>query len=347
MNEHENHEPLHNGHDGSAVAHALSGPARRDSCEVADGTLSPIRDLPARLHETESGVYNEIIAYALATASAWSYSKPEHLGAVMTSLGFDEDCSPQHIELSNGALFLDADATLLCHSTMGVGILCFRGTQPTNVIDWLADLSFRKEPFYSWGRVHGGFYHTLVPAWHFILLALQQAIQGSSADGKPHARAPLRALYLTGHSLGGALAVLAAAMIHKNHRAIRKTIRGVYTFGQPMVGDAEFAGRCQHEFGRCLFRHVYDNDVVPRYPPRLAGQFTSFGQEFASTPSGWSFRHRGVEQAPDLFASTLMGGLAWVAQQFPSLHRFRAPFSWADHAPHNYLRCSRLCLVPC
>ncbi len=44
-------------------------------------------------------------------------------------------------------------------------------------------------------------------------------------------------IIVTGHSLGGSLAILAAADLHKTHGKIDQ----VYTFGQPRVGNAAFA----------------------------------------------------------------------------------------------------------
>jgi predicted lipase len=44
-------------------------------------------------------------------------------------------------------------------------------------------------------------------------------------------------IIVTGHSLGGSLAILAAADLHKSHGKIDQ----VYTFGQPRVGNAQFA----------------------------------------------------------------------------------------------------------
>lgn len=77
-------------------------------------------------------------------------------------------------------------------------------------------------------------------------------------------RNELEALYITGHSLGGALAVVAAALIHVDPHLnrIREKLRGIYTYGQPMVGFGDFATRFEEEFGKKLFRHVYRKDIM-------------------------------------------------------------------------------------
>src|SRR5262249_54451343 len=65
-------------------------------------------------------------------------------------------------------------------------------------------------------------------------------------------------VWLTGHSLGAALATLAAARWAAGHR-----VQGLYTFGSPRVGNAAFAATVP---GPC-YRFVNNNDVVTRLPP--------------------------------------------------------------------------------
>ncbi|WP_437679049.1 lipase family protein [Sorangium sp. So ce131] len=179
-------------------------------------------------------------------------------------------------------------------------------------------------------------------------------------------RSKLEALYITGHSLGGALAVLAAAMIYSEEelRDLRPLLRGIYTFGQPMVGDRAFARNFQKHFGHMLFRHIYDKDVVPHLPPRTAGDFEHFGQEYKRERGGWVSSDGASARQARFGALALAGSLAsWLAEQFPIdplfpdvgrmawvkrnlmppiLHkRWWLRYSMADHMPINYLRTSR------
>lgn len=169
------------------------------------------------------------------------------------------------------------------------------------------------------------------------------------AGGAPRPAAEpsgLKALYITGHSLGGALAVLAAALIHVDPELahVRDHLRSVYTYGQPMVGDQDFASRFQHEFGGKLFRHVYGRDVVPRLPPLTMGLFEHFGSEFRSSEDGWMYRSKPASRALTLAGSTFVGAFAWIQRQLaglPFLRYVPTPFSWGDHSPLNYLRTSQ------
>ena len=76
-------------------------------------------------------------------------------------------------------------------------------------------------------------------------------------------------VFLAGHGLGGSLAVLAA------HRLVGESgipVRGIYTFGQPRVGDESFADTFADvlsltEDGSPLYRVVYKEDIVPRLKP--------------------------------------------------------------------------------
>ena len=51
---------------------------------------------------------------------------------------------------------------------------------------------------------------------------------------------PKSKIFITGHSLGAALAVLCAAEIGAQDRSLGLNVTGVYTYGEPRVGNAAF-----------------------------------------------------------------------------------------------------------
>lgn len=79
---------------------------------------------------------------------------------------------------------------------------------------------------------------------------------------------PFRSLptFLVGHSLGGALAVLAALELD----AAKVSVAGVVTLGQPRVGNEEFAAAFERGLGTKYKRFVFENDPIPHLPPSPA-----------------------------------------------------------------------------
>lgn len=133
-------------------------------------------------------------------------------------------------------------------------IVCFRGTE--ELVDYATDAAARPLP-HAWGTVWGTLHTGFATAFSdSVRQALIDAV-GELAEGG-------RGIWVTGHSLGGALATLAAAELAKAEHEIQ----GVYTFGQPRVGDQSFAKAYDDLLGKRHFRFVNNNDVVTEVPPK-------------------------------------------------------------------------------
>ncbi|WP_300033394.1 lipase family protein [uncultured Roseobacter sp.] len=154
-------------------------------------------------------------------------------------------------------------------------VVSFRGTEPDRLLDILADLLAL--PLMAWnvpGRLHTGFWQALREVWLDPGMPMlvwpdpddSEASQGlSEVLGQFRRSAPSAPVWICGHSLGGALATLAAARLVADGTLDADDIAGVYTFGQPRVGDADFAG--SYPLAERHFRMVNRNDIVTRVPP--------------------------------------------------------------------------------
>jgi triacylglycerol lipase len=202
----------------------------------------------------------------------------------------------------------------------GFAILAFRGTLGAD--DWLSDLDCPPVPWEGEGEVHRGFKRQLDPVW-------------------PEVRAALDALdvpaFYTGHSLGAALATLAAA---RRLREGGAPPAALYTFGSPRVGTAELARVFPAAFLHC--RVVNDRDVVATLPPRRLSAAV-FGSAYRHVGVPFRIRRDGALErgAPDDDAApALFDELKerWREE----LARIREAGVWncveplIDHAPVNY-----------
>ena len=326
--------------------------------------VDTLRDSPAypRLVDTLLAIrpteYSPLAAHVCAVASGWVYTK-ENAGAVvmraMAQLGLD-GVSYEEVALHNDLMFVASTAVLLQSPCGRLAILCYRGTEPQNLASWMADFDVRprfvRMGVGAQGRpslVHLGFFRNLRVTWHAVREALGRALEGRSVGGRAngHLR-PLEALYITGHSLGAAIAALAGVYLAADpieSRHFRTKLRGIYTFGQPMIGDVDFAAACDEDplLRRGVFRHVYGRDVVPHLPPLVYGRFAHFGRELrAPSGRGWREEPHRAEQAPDVIFSIFVVPRItyWAAQLAITRNLATLGYSWYDHLPQFYIEAS-------
>ena len=183
-------------------------------------------------------------------------------------------------------------------------VVAFRGT--AGLRDVVTDLMAWRVRWGPGGRVHAGFSAALRRIWPRLVLSL-----GGHDDG--------RVLY-TGHSLGAALATLAATLIPPH---------ALITFGSPRVGDAAF---------RALLANV---DVT---------RLTGCTDVVCAVPPGWlGFEHVGAMTYVDRHGHLHVDPPTELIRDDASIGRreYRRAFAWrlgnvwsrrlADHAPVNYL----------
>lgn len=167
-------------------------------------------------------------------------------------------------------------------------LVAFRGTQPNHPVDWLSDGKAKhREWAHDTGKVHTGFYEALDVVWK----------DGQGVLPRRLSNRGNRTVWITGHSLGGALAELCAARACFDPRITSIPIEAVYTFGQPRVGDEAFAKLLQNRLGVNIHRFVNDRDIVPRVP--------LFSMHYCHYGNMTFFDHAGTERATASALETL------------------------------------------
>ena len=84
-------------------------------------------------------------------------------------------------------------------------------------------------------------------------------------------------VWLTGHSLGGAIAILAANCLLEQVEP-KINVSGVYTFGAPRVGNSHYRDHINDKFKSQYWRFMNDNDPVPDIPfPELIYRYSREG----------------------------------------------------------------------
>lgn len=260
-----------------------------------------------------------IVPHVMATCSAYAYAgfhsqgDPETVAMIMARLGLEENHC-RVFEQRVDALYIASAGYLIQDRDRRVAVLCYRGTQPEDVASILTDADVRPEMLCVEleGRrheVHAGFYRNVRATRHVIIEALERAVRGESLNPREEGTlgGGLEALYITGHSLGGAMAALmAVTLVHEpRFRHIAEKLKGVYTFGQPMIGGPDLADACREAPGPLrdrLLRYIFDRDVVPALPPRPVGPYAPFGREFHYR------RRRGLTDTALTFATDSAAG---------------------------------------
>src|SRR5271165_6846052 len=242
-------------------------------------------------------------------------------------------------------MFIFSTGYLLQSRCGRVVILCYRGTEPAGLLNWIGDADVGPESLDLTEddaqplRVHAGFYRNMRATRLAVLDELRLALQGKSlADPEQTLEYSLQALYVTGHSLGGAMAVLFALTLDGDgaERAIVERLRAIYTFGQPMVIGEPLPPRAA-QVGPMLFRHVRQRDPVPALPPAMWGKFAHFGHEYQYADGRWepaavpTLQLAGIKELPRSM-------LAFVASE---KRRAKLRYSLVEHGPHYYIAALR------
>jgi len=127
-------------------------------------------------------------------------------------------------------------------------IIAFAGTDPVHFLNWLNNFTLGKPA----SPVHAGFRQAAAAVWDDVKTAIATAL----ADNSP--------IFITGHSLGAAIAVNIADFARLE---LKLKDRQIYLYGCPRPGRAEFVTPYNEAFGKTTYRLVNGTDIVPTVPP--------------------------------------------------------------------------------
>ncbi len=211
-----------------------------------EGLLTRAPDVTPYLENMSiDSIEEESFSWATALSSALAshvvyFNESKLIEQVEDAWGFDY-C--QFIKRDNIECFVAGKES-------GSAIVSFRGSQGKR--DWLTNLNMisTSQPY---GRVHRGF--------RSAFMAVKAPIEKVLNSNK------VTSVIMTGHSLGGAIATIAAAewLEWFNNQNIK--LNGIYTFGQPAVGKGRFPEFIEEHFSDSIYRFVNDDDIVTRLPP--------------------------------------------------------------------------------
>lgn len=190
------------------------------------------------------------------------------------------NASADYLETLSTPVFLFQDAKI----NAKLVVVAFRGTDPFSADGWSTDIDLSYYEIENVGKVHRGFAKALGIIQKDNTMPSQLLEQGKDGiDLKPYAYYeivkllkgilllnPKAKFIVTGHSLGGALsAMFAAALAIHGETELLGKLQGIYTYGQPRIGDQQFRTYMEQKLSKFNWsynRYVYSFDIVPRVP---------------------------------------------------------------------------------
>ena len=163
-----------------------------------------------------------------------------------SEIAYLDDAMKQYADLGyTGHTFFDIDGAQ-CHAVWNDDeyALCFRGTEPSEIGDIIADLNAIPRGAMTHGLVHSGFMGELDKLWQNVT--------------EHHGKHKDKKFYITGHSLGAAMATIATSRFEEFTK-----VESLFTFGSPRAGTRSFVKNIKTPH----FRFVNNNDIVTSVPP--------------------------------------------------------------------------------
>jgi triacylglycerol lipase len=227
---------------GGAYLLAFGSPGGEETIVEKDGE-GPDDNVPRVLVEILRDTWDAFseqsnwpAARAMGEVSLAAYLSPVEAEARFKELGYESVSV-----ISNGSLL---GYVLTANDS---AVIVFRGTDDPG--DWVVNLNTRSSETRD-GIVHRGFFEAY--------LKLDNQINSILSETSP------KHIWITGHSLGGALAVMCAYELGEKYKM---KIDGLITFGQPMVARPMLTSRIEGLLPARYVHFVNERDIVTRIPP--------------------------------------------------------------------------------
>jgi hypothetical protein len=246
-----------------------------------DETSAIGQNFAFKVRAERTAAYSLDNAYWMAMLSGAAYAEQTDLPKALAGVGIN--VTAPGYELKTFDVIPSSQAFYL--ATPDAAFLAFRGS--SDLIDWTVTNkdSTPRIGFAPGAVVHTGFARSAENLWG------NGPLQGDMAAflRKRHSKSGGKPLYVGGHSLGGALAILVSELAlfdgcqkdpawraqktSSNAEGCRKDyipIEAIYTYGQPVVGDAGFAALVAARLPATKTKYVRVvnmNDVVTTAQP--------------------------------------------------------------------------------
>ena len=154
--------------------------------------------------------------------------------------------------------------------------IIYRGSE-SKLTDWKTNFTFHKN---SWpkhedkGEVHTGFYDAVESVWSELESKVNREAQLIHKNGET------ANIWVSGHSLGGALAQVTVAKFLLNGIPENTQLGISYVYASPRFASKKLARYIDDTFDQDIFRIVADSDLIPRTPHRFAGYKNCFTLKF-------------------------------------------------------------------
>ncbi|RAL08914.1 lipase family protein [Aspergillus homomorphus CBS 101889] len=244
--------------------------ARELGIAAALGLLAQAAPAPIERRSVSTALLDKMELFSQYSAAAYCSS---NINSASTALSCSTDNCPLVVsaaptvldEFNETAEFGDTAGFIAVDATNKAIIVSFRGSH--DLSNWIANIDFGltdASSICSGCEIHSGFWK----AWETVASTITAKIEAALTSHADYE------LVFTGHSLGAALAAVAATVLRNDGYTV-----DLYNFGQPRIGNLALADYITNQNKGSNYRVTHEDDIVPKLPPKLLG-YHHFSPEY-------------------------------------------------------------------